>query len=257
MGRHGDHQGSQPSPPHCPTGISWSVTRNTRRRTRCSFRSLEKGCPPTRMRTTTTSHRAASASSRLSEPWYVTGLLARCFLENAMYCPPILLQNRGITRVVARDCDARPRETTALRSSKNAKKRKAKAARSQFLVQGHTTAIVSVLRFVLYLCVCQVKTWGILWRPLAVPLKHQTRVLHSIGRLHNFLRRLNDDPPEAPGQPGIVNGILEDQVWKPPMTPGGGRAAAASSNTRNEIVETIARRGLRRPAHNVAEDNHP
>lgn len=100
----------------------------------------------------------------------------------------------------------------------------------------------------------QVKTWGILWRPLGVPLRHSQRVLHAIVRLHNFVRRERDDAPVTVGQLGMnTNGSLTDEAWYPPAS--GGAGAAATSTSRNMVVADILRRGLQRPAHKVTRNN--
>ena len=100
----------------------------------------------------------------------------------------------------------------------------------------------------------QVKRWGILWRPLSVPLKHTTRVLHAVVRLHNFVRLEQDDAPDFPGQPAMTaNNTLEDELWATPAV--GASGAYASSVARNEVLRYITRKNLRRPDHNIARNN--
>lgn len=98
------------------------------------------------------------------------------------------------------------------------------------------------------------RQWGILWRPLSVPLKHTTRVLHAVVRLHNFVRLEKDDAPDLPGQPAMTeSNTLEDEAWATPAV--GGSGAHASSVARNEVLRYITRKNLRRPAHNIERNN--
>lgn len=98
------------------------------------------------------------------------------------------------------------------------------------------------------------RQWGILWRPLLVPLRHTTRVLHAVVRLHNFVRLGKDDAPDLPGQPAMLeNNTLEGDAWATPAV--GASGADATSTARNEVLRYITRKNLRRPAHNIERNN--
>ncbi|CAN0512809.1 unnamed protein product [Ectocarpus sp. 12 AP-2014] len=92
------------------------------------------------------------------------------------------------------------------------------------------------------------KQWPILWRPLQVPLRHTSSVVHAATRLHNYLRRCRS--VLVPGTAKFMNddGTIRSNRW---ATPSSRRPPATTSQTRENIREDIRERTLLRPAENV------
>lgn len=95
----------------------------------------------------------------------------------------------------------------------------------------------------------QVRTWGVLWKPLEVPLGRTAPVVHAAIRLHNFLRDHRLDPVPMSSQPSMnPDGTLNDNVW---ATPSSKRPPGTQSQLRENMKIEIAARTLMRPAENV------
>ena len=102
-----------------------------------------------------------------------------------------------------------------------------------------------------------VRRWGILWRPLQMPLRYQPRVLLCLMQLHNFCIDEKDVQPEdsypngkqCPPHARIrQNGLFEDRdAWRSRFR---AHKVAAQGNLRDALADMLVDLGLSRPAQN-------
>lgn len=104
----------------------------------------------------------------------------------------------------------------------------------------------------------QVKTWGILWRPLEMRLERVSSVINAVVRLHNFLRRRRARVPRSPWrvtQPSEVrfrpDGGMEGSYFETVPTRGRPSRGATACAPREAIREYLEQMAVGRPRWNL------